>query len=250
VLENEADNVLQREQESEQRVDLYEGVPQVVRDALKQLNERYDAVSQIEERLKQAERRVGGIDNRLRDFKTAKPLTKEEVIKGLKENKVWRELEEDFPTHAEALALAVASRGDSGIGLDEIESVREKLQTDFESKLSQAQMGFELKLLRSHHPDHASAILEPEFEPWLEKQDAATQARYGSMDALDAIYLLNQYKKSKTAPRDIVQERQERLALSANVPGGTKPSKQKSEADMSDDEYRRHYAKTLWGKKK
>jgi len=250
-----------KDEKAAEKVDPWEGVPTVIREALDGISGRLGNLDRIDQRLKQAENRVGGIDNRLRDLNkvTAKPApTKEEIDKALESDKNWLAFKEDFPNHAEAIDAHIAARLSTGAGIpaDMVEKVRGELQTDFDEKLTRQQLGFELKLLRFKHPNHVQIVNEPEFMPWLKTQTPETQEKYGSWDAMDSISLIDSYLDSKKpavteedTAQDIIAERQERLRVSASDhKGGAKTLKAKSEADMNENELRKHYAKQIWGK--
>jgi hypothetical protein len=101
-------------------------------------------------------------------------------------------------------------------------------------------------------------VNEPEFKTWLSSQNLEMQEKYGSWDAMDGIYVLDSYVASKPKEKekaqeelpDIIAQRQERLeSASVDTRRGSKPTKQKNEADMTEDELRAHYAKEIWSKK-
>jgi hypothetical protein len=242
--------------------DPWQDVNPIVKKALEELDAKFQSVERLDQRLKQAENRVGSIDNRLRDMRdlaaNRKPPTQEEIKKALESNQGWKNFVDDFPAHAEALTLAMTlGGGHSGNPLEEIATVRQQLETNFEERLTKSQLAFELKLLKMKHPNHLAIVNEPEFLPWLQTQDEETQKKYGSWDALDGISLIDSYlatkaKKTEPPPReplpDIIAQRNKRANQHASAPPqGPKTMKPKSEAEMTEAELREHLAKEIWG---
>jgi len=247
------------DKQTEEAPDPWKDVSPVIRQAIVDINSKLGGIDGMEGRLKQAESRVGGIDNRLRDLKAAFPAskqpTKQEVEAALASNEGWKTFSLDFPDHATAFKdILIATghgAGSQGIPVEEVERIRAEMKTDFDEKLNKQQLAFELKLLRMMHKDHKTLVNEPEFMPWLKGQPQETQDQYGSWDALDGIDLLDKYKSHKAAKAalpDTARERQERLNLSAETRKSTQALKVKSEAEMTEAEYRNHISKQIWGK--
>jgi len=245
--------------EQEKEVDPWEGVAPVLRQAIESIQSRLGGFDAFGERLKQAENRVGGIDNRLRDMKAAFPAakqpTRQDVEAALASNAGFKVFSEDFPDHANAfkeILIATSSgAGPAGMSMEDVQKMRDEMNTNFEERLNKQQLGFELKLLRSKYKNHVALIKEPTFEPWLQTQSPEMKAKFGSFDALDGIDLLDEYtayKAKAAALPNTAKERQDRLALAAENKRTTTAVKQKSEADMTEAEYRDHVSKQIWGK--
>jgi hypothetical protein len=89
-------------------------------------------------------------------------------------------------------------------------------------------------------------VAEPEYGAWITKQAPEIQDKaYNSNDALDAVDVIDRYllsKKPKEKPA-IVKEREERLSRATETPRNGVREKNKSIADMTDEEYRAQAAK-------
>ena len=227
--------------------DPWTGVNPALKAAIDSLSSKVSSLDKIDYRLKQFESRVGSLDNRMRDLKTTPDQpTKEQIEKALKSETEFNEFLEDFPSHGNFLKSERERQNEM------IANVRSELGTEFEKKLSQQQVGFELKLLKTKYKNHSELVSEPEFMPWLNEQAQEDKEKYGSWDAMEVIDLLDKYtarKAKKETTSSIIEERENRLdSAAADVRQPSRATKQKSEADMTDDEYRAYMAKKIWGK--
>jgi len=186
-----------------------------------------------------------------------KAPTAEEIAQAAESDEKLQEFLRDFPVHAEGIQALINKKLQSqttGIPVEEIEAIREKLQTDFDQKLDTAQKGFELKLLKSKYKNHREIALSPEFTGWIETQDEEWKTKAGGWNALDGIEVLDRFFESRRAKDDlpdITGEREARLDSAAADTRNTsrnKPVRQKTVAEMSEAELYDYEAKKIWGK--
>lgn len=235
--------------------DPWEGVNPALRAAIENLTKKTADIDSLSFRVKQAESRVGGIDNRLRDLPkgaVGNTPSQQDVEAALASEEGMKEFLEDFPAHAKQLQARDAALRKT------VEGIRAELQTDFDKKLNDIQLATELKILGLKYPNHKQVVEEPDFKDWLPKQTPEVQAQYSSWDALEGIKVLDKYFNDKPKPMEeesddtpsIAEQRKERLEdHSGNFRASGKPRKQKTEAEMTEDELRSHYAKEIWSKK-
>lgn len=208
-------------------------------------------LNNLKYRLSQAENRVGSLQNSLQNQKKAEP-PKVEAKKEPVVNKEWEQLKSEYPEEADkfsAMEKVFAGKSAEEIKLPDVEAVRAELQTDFDKKLTDIQVKTELKFLKFFHPDYEKVAAEPEYTAWLTKQPPEIQSKaFESMDAMDAKEVLDLYKGTKKKPvRNTQEKRDERLARSTETPRTGKTIKTKSPDDMTDEEYRRHAARKIYG---
>lgn len=240
-----------------ENVDPWAGVSPALKETLMGVTRRLEDLNVINERLKQAERRVGGLNNRIAEL-TAKPVEKpptpEEIAKQLEDEERLNEFLKDFPVHADGIQALIRKNlqgGNSGLPGEVISQIRTTLETDFNEKLTQAQRTFELKLLKARYKNHVEIAKSEDFQQWLGAQDQTMRDKANGWDALDGIEVLDTYfadRKARDARPDITGERNKRLESAAADTRVAKasPPRQKTEAEMTDDELREYYAKDIW----
>jgi TolA-binding protein len=167
-------------------------VVQLIRD----MDARLATYGNLEHRLKQAERRVGSLQNSLQEAQTAAQQTKaqgdtapskQELSKATTDDD-WSALKEEYPEWAEVLdgmdKRFAGNKQPAVPGLD-IEAIRTQLQTDFDKRLSQAQQDFEVKLVGVKYPDWRNVVQSKEYTEWLAKQPAELHSLVLSSDYID-----------------------------------------------------------------
>lgn len=216
-----------------------------------------DTIDNLSYRLKQAESRVGSLQNQLsaerkanKETATVKPKdapTKEQIEEASKDTEDWEELKTEFPLWGKAIEKRIAAANAdfknkidlTGQETAKLGSKIEKVQADFDRKL-------ELTTLSFYHPNWQETVKSDAYLKWLPTQPEHIQAKHGSPSAADAIEVLNRFndannKPSKT-PAQIVADRRKRLKQSKGIESTHKEKPAKSETDMSEDELRRKIA--------
>jgi hypothetical protein len=208
-------------------------------------------VNNLKYRLQQAEKRVGSLQNALQNKKEEKPVEKkppEPVV-----NEEWEKLKAEYPEDEEKFSVMekmfAGKTADNLPKAEDIEKIREELQTDFNTRLTQSQLAAEAKLLSIFHPDYKTVGSSPEYSEWLKVQDPEIQEKAHSYDAVDAKYVLDLYKKPKEKPASTQEKRDKRLSRATETPRVGKGIQNKSVDDMTDDEYREIAAQKYFGKR-
>lgn len=222
--------------------DPWAGVPPALRQQIEQITERVNALPTLENRLKQAERRVGSIQNEFYAAQKAateqkEAPTPEQLEKASKSQKAWDEMKADFPEIAEAIEGKLAESKPP-----DIETLRNELKTEIQGKTTNEDL--ERRLLGVAHRDWQTVVKSDDYQTWLKRQSLETQERamYGKT-AEEAIDVLDRYKASKIKkPPD----KTDRLKRSAEAPRGPSQRPPKSEADLSEAELRQQIAQEVW----
>ena len=236
------------------------------------ITSKLDAFGSIENRLKQAESRIGSVTNAVHNqTKVAEAAAKviadapdkEQIAAAAKNDDDWKQLKEDYPEHAEmfqGLEQRFAAKGASPEAPDmpDMDSMRGEITTDIDSRVDASAATIN-KLVEGRLVDvmrpgwrqkvqDANGQLTPEYVTWYGAQDAAGQARANSDSAEDAIATIDAFDASqvkavpKETPEQIQAKRDERLSRSQTINKTGKPIKTKSVEDMTDAEYRAHVA--------
>lgn len=231
------------EPEQEQDDDPWAGVPSALREQIQSISERINTIDNIDYRLKQTERRLGGIQNEFYAAQKAakespKGPTPEELEAASKSQKKWDEMKEDFPEIADAIESKLAETKPP-----DIEALREEIRAEFKQE-DHANQDLERRLVGIAHRDWQTIVQSDDYRQWLNKQSQVIQekALYGQT-ADDAIDVLDRYKASKKKPPD---KKQDRLARSVDAPRGPTRKPPKSEADLSEAELRQQIAAEVW----
>jgi len=239
-------------------IDPWAGTSPALRQMMEGISSRLSDLDAMNDRLKQAGRRVGSLNNKL----SAAPVmpkapTAEEIAQAAESDEKLQEFLRDFPVHAEGIQALINKKlqaQGTGAPVEEIERMRTELQTDFDQKLDTAQKGYELKLLKSKYKNHREIALSPEFTGWIETQDEETKTKAGGWNALDGIEVLDRFFESRKAKNDlpdITGEREARLDSAAADTRNTsrnKPVRQKTVAEMNEAELYDYEAKKIWRK--
>lgn len=230
------------------------------------LNKLTSSLSGMEDRIKQTERRVGGISNEFyaakdaaKDAATlqAKAPTPEAMAEAAKNEKAWEELKKDFPSWADAIDSKLKTQTSKFVSVDDFEALRanvSKMPTVDSQQL-------EARLVGLIHPDWKQITQDPEYASWLNVQPAdVKQKAYQGTTAEEAIDVFSRYKTHKTSietsangdslseVKQIQAQRKERLKSSTTTNTKHKTIKQKSPDDMSEAELREHIASKVFAK--
>ena len=246
-----------KESEKKAVVDPWEGVNPALKQVFDNMSSRVSTLQATENRLKQAESRIGAITNELsaakRAAETAKVApTPEQMAMAAESDEKWESLKKDFPEWADAFD----SRFDKKltVKLDELKTEIgggkttediEKLKTTLtEGTATEIQKG----ILTFFKPKWKATVASKEWQEWLAIQPIETSALVQSEQAVDAVSILDAFEeatqKTKTAT-EIAAERKQRIKT-AILPVGGKAIPVKSEADMSASELRANIGKEVY----
>lgn len=215
----------------------------------------------METRLKQAERRIGSMQNEASEakkvadeaaVKIAEAPTPEQIAKAEDQKKEWEALKTDFPEWANAIESKLSAQStklnksmpDTG----KLEEKFDKNVAGLSQKVAELSETIEKNSVSFKHPEWETIRDSKEFGIWLAGQPAETKGLTDSGYAKDAIKVLDAYAdhKTKKSPAEIAAERQNRLKKAESVPRTTAIKQTKSEADQTDEEYRRSIGEKIW----
>lgn len=258
IEESQTEEDGSQEEDQEESASQNEGSDKLDKIA-KSLNKLTANVNGMENRLKQAERRVGGLNNKLSEAKKASKTTQEsptnkEIDEAAKTDEGWKDLQQNFPDWAKAFEDRIAESRKDLVSKNELESLREEL-----SQSPKEPKSIETRLVGVVHPDWKKVIASPEYREWLENQDSEIMTKaYHGKKAEEAIDVLNKFKAyrdtqtrnsedTKESEKDKAsQKKKDRLESSVVPNKKTKSRKPKAEADMTEEEYRRKVAAELF----
>ena len=237
--------------------DPWAGVNPALKEMFNTMEQRVASVAATEQRLKQAESRIGAISNELHVAKEAAKAvkvspTKEQMAAATASDEQWEALKKDFPEWAEAfegrftkvLAPSLAS----------IEELKADLQALKDqggaSGKSDADISAEVerRLLTFFKPRWKETVGAKEWQEWLAIQPPETAALVKSDLASDAVTLIDAFEASRGTQKtasEIAEERRRRLKT-GDLPTGKKAAPVKSEADMNAAELRASIGKEIF----
>lgn len=234
--------------------DPWSGVPPALKEQIEMISGKLSAIDVLEGRLKQAERRVGSIQNEFYNAqKAAKKVedapSKEDMERASKSKEAWEGLKNEFPDWAEAIEGKIAESAKTP-NIDEIRQQIGGLSEGINQFREQVitNDALERRLVGLIHPNYQATIKSPEYQSWIRNQPADIQHKAENGQTADeAIDVLNRFKEFKTKAESEKSKKQTRLSQAVDLPKGPKTRQVKSEADMSEDEYRQQLQKELWG---
>jgi hypothetical protein len=237
--------------------DPWAGINPALRETFDKMSARVTNMDTMAARLKQAESRIGAMQNKLfaaekaAQEKTSAP-TKEEIEKAAAEKESWEELKEEHPEWAEAVDVRFAkTRTEFEERQRALEQSHLLATEQFEAKITSMKdevgEAVEKTMLTFKHPDWETTIESSEYQEWIKAQPEKMQQKTFSNFAKDAIIVLDEFSKTKTnkTPVEIAAERKKRLEESVSVKG-KKAMPVKSEADMDETELRKKIAASVW----
>lgn len=237
-------------------------VPDELAKISKSLNMLTANVNGFEDRLKQAERRIGGLNNKLHEAKQVPKTdqsspTDAQIESAAKSDEGWEDLQKNFPDWAKAFENRIAQAREDLVSKEDLESLRSEL-----SQIPKETESMEKRLVGVVHPDWKSVVQSGEYREWLENQDSDTITKaYHGKTAEEAVDVLNKYKSYRDSrsvrPKESSDEpgestpststkRKERLESSTVPSKRTQNRKPKAEADMTEEEYRAKVASELF----
>ncbi len=232
------------------------------------VNKLTDNIVGMEDRIKQTERRVGGITNEFHTAKTAaaeatatqaKAPTPEEMAVAAKDSAAWEDLKKDFPSWATAIKSKIAAQATNFVSVDDFEALRKSV-SDVSEVPSVDTNQLEARLVGLIHPDHKQIVVDPVYAEWLNIQDAEVKKiAYHGTTAEEAIDVFNRFKAREIKPvvdpnavpsevKQIKEKRAQQLEKSTLTKTNHKTIKQKLEADMTESELREHIAGKVFAK--
>lgn len=239
--------------------DPYAGLDPKLVEFMNGINSKLSLLPTLEERLKQSEKRLGGVINEIHNAKKAADdaeankkaaPTDAEIEMARKSEKSWEDLKDEFPDWAIAIKGRIAADMKNVVSVDmlteKLESLRKENQTSKQS--GGIDPNFELRLLKIIHPDYHETYKSPEFQEWKKRQsfEIQRQADYGET-ADDGISVLNLFKNDPgTSKKDLTNKR---LAASVTTQRNHKTIKPKSISDMTEAELRRDVENEVFGGK-
>jgi len=243
-------------EEKEEVVDAWAGVNPALRQTLESLQSRISDLDVINNRLKQAESRVGGMERRIHEVtKPVEKTAEKEAVKALESTEAWKSLDDYDPDLVEPIRKALINEITGKVAeiegrIPDIGKIRGELQETFEAKVEAVRQEMAIEAVRAVHEDLDEIKTSPQFIDWATKLPPEKVAKLGSWKPIDAIKMLNEYKSfrdQKSSVKDIAAERERRLnsAAADNRKSG-KPIKTKSEDDMTEAEYRAYIAKQIY----
>lgn len=245
--------------EKEKEDDEWAGVNPALRKTLESLTAKVAPLDVLSTRLKQAESRLGAIQNEFYAAKkaaedTPKAPTAEEMATASAKKEEWDALKSEYPDWAVAMDGRFSEMTEAQQAKDDqftqgFTTVREQIKSGFAG----VNETLEKRLISFKHPEWQTTINTSEYQTWIAKQPDELRQKTLSVIADDAIAVLDAFsgrngstKETETEAEIAAAKRKERLEQSV-LAEGTKATSPKAEADMNDAEYRRKCAKEVWG---
>lgn len=250
--------------------DPWEGVPEPVKQKYEEMESRIKGMDDLTNRLKQAESRVGAMQNAFykrekereeAKKRKAKEPTPEEVAAEQKAKEKWDSLKED--PDSEAVVKAI----DDQLGLKT--GKLEKELTDLKGAITQlseitrtpananevAELKDTIETMKVGlaHKGWQKTVQSDEYKEWLTTAPAELRAKTASSkghDAIDVLDAFEDYKKKQKPTQtaeEIKAERENRLKRSSEKPKPRDSKPAKDEKDMTDAEFRRKAAREIFG---
>lgn len=233
-----------------------------VKTILDGISDKLNSIDNLNYRLKQAEGRIGSVQNAVQNNKKQEEIvknvpTKEEILAAANSDKEWDELKEDYPDLLESLESRFASK-ESLSEVPSIDDMRTNLTADIDSKFVANSATVErmvesrlVDVLRPNWKDDIFDVLpggrtqtKQEYISWYNRATPEMQDNAKSNNAVEAMQAYDNFiadrdkATSKETPEQIQARRNKRLNASQTVTGKGAPLKIKSVEDMTDSEYR------------
>jgi hypothetical protein len=231
-------------------VDPWAGVPPALREEMEGLRSKVGNLTTIEQRMKQAESRLGGVINELHAAKEAAKVvanapSNEDIDRAATSKKTWDDLKENYPELFIPTDERFADqRADILKQIPDVAALRDEFDraSDERVKKVQAELGAEIVELK--HPNFKETANSPAFKTWYAEQGSPDS--FSAREVIKVIDDFTKYQASKKSVKQISAERNQRLESSQSIEGRRLPPT-KSEADMTETELRAAVAKQVWG---
>lgn len=231
---------------AEPEPDPWEGVSPAVRERLEALSGKTSVIDTLEARLKQAEQRVGSLQN---TFQNRAKAPKIPVRLTPEQQKKIDAFKEDFGDIYEVLDIVTAANAGNGSDFDPSE-ITQALRDEILKVQTATKREIETLQLRMEYPDYEETISSNDWKKWLIDQTPEVRNKINSPMAKDAIDVLSRYSRDtgqQESAADIAAKRRAKLAANTQVVNGRKAVPKKAESDMTYAEIRAQEAKRLWG---
>jgi len=231
-----------------------------------QVQQIVDGFKNHELRIKQAESRVGSIQNELFSARKAAQQTDDapsakEIADASESDQAWNDLKEEYPEWA-ALTAAIdkklsgikvkAPKSDEIIGTVEqrLAAIKQEMKAEREQERIADTLDREAEKLDDKFPEWRSTVNTPEYKQFMQFAPPDIVALSTSNYARDAIKVLSAFTESSGNPNKkssatIMAERQKRLSAS-QVSAGRGVTPPKSDADLTEAELRKKIARQVW----
>lgn len=241
--------------------DPWEGVNPELKKQFESLQSEVSVIGNLQDRLKQAENRVGSLTNELfnsqqvikkAEEERANAPTPEELLAKKETEDKWAAIKEEEPDLAEMLEARLALEGKAPDPTELVTKLEEEIQQlkqgvgEFVTQEAVVGIKEELKLGLAH-PDWETTKDSEDFTNFIAGRPDLHDLT-SSVFAKDAIKVLDEFKafkKPSKSPAEIAAEREERLEQSETIKG--QPSRPAvSPDDMTDEEYRKQAMEEVW----
>lgn len=260
---------------TEQQEDPLSGIPDALRGEFTAMREKLSSFEEMANRLKQAESRLGSMQNdyyetkkRLEESVKAEAERRNKAAKTSQEEEdqkfedIVNELKDSDPELFQTVTTLEKKYGVKFKGLEEQVTALVAAKAELESKLNSGGSVEEIAQLRNElaatkeelvltdaFPGWRTIKETPEFKSWIPNSPDYIKAKFGSKKAADAIEVLKAFsetKKNKTAA-EINAEKQARLRASTVAPSKpSSPIKSKSWENMTPEEQWNASAAEFW----
>lgn len=229
--------------------DPWAGVPPALREQFEGMQSKLQGMEKLEFRVKQAESRVGSVQNELHAAREAAKAvanapSKEQIAEASASQGEWDQLKQDFPEWTKATEGRIAAeRAEILKNMPDIQKVRSEIQAEADKRLYETRVELGADIVAMKHPDFRKTQATPDFQQWFSENN-----RQDSDKPLEIIAIFDDYAAhiaSRKSVKEIEAERQQRLEASQTTPGRRVPSV-KSEADMTPSEIRAAIARQTW----
>jgi hypothetical protein len=245
--EAEQDSIDEKESEIEEPSSQWAQIDPAIQAEMDGLKAKISSVDAMEERLKQAERRLGGVLNELHAAKESAKQTNdapsnEQMQQAAENQKAWDELKEDFPEWAAGIDNRIAATSaEIKKNIPDVTAMRQEITEEFNAKYEDLLLRMSNNnVIASRHANWLNDVNSDEFQLWRQENNVPdTNDPATAISILDSYY---EHKQSKPSVKDIKAEREQRLKSAETIPG-RKMELPKSEADMTYEELRAHIAK-------
>ena len=208
-----------------------------------------------ERRLRQSESHIGNLQkqvkeameaaSKLKDMPTKEDLEKQ-ILAASESQKKWETFKEDNPDLFDGIEAKISHS--EGSLRKEISEIQKRLEGvgnfDYYYKnKEQSDVEKQVALVRDFYPDYYNINKSAEFNDWVAAQPPHVRVRRMSNYAADALFLLDSFHESKKQPPPSAKK--ERLNQAIETKKNI-PPRSKSEADMTEDEYRQKLAAEMF----
>lgn len=225
--------------------DPWAGLPVALRDEVQGMRAKLQDFEKVDFRLKQAESRLGSVQNELHAAKEAAKTvanapSKEQIAEASASQADWDSLKEAFPEWTNATDGRIAANRAEMLG-----QMRQEIQSAADEKIEKLTAETNASIVEMKHEDFKEVVNTPDFIQWH-----ASVGKKDSFSPREVVAVIDEYKaylSTRKTAKEIADGRKDRLALSQTTTNGRKLPAAKAEGDMSESEIRAATAKQVWG---